>query len=234
LKRQRLRRLHAFLSCFPSFLDRSQIFVGLFFVPESPRWYLSKDRIDDATHALGRIHKGEEGYYPDREIQVQLDAKAAEAKESGGESRWVDLFKGAQRKKLFGAFGILCCQQINGVQFVFSYGTVFFDSIGIKDPFLITMVTDSERTPFLSIRSFLETSADRFFFSPPLSVVEVVGVLCSFFIVNRYPRRPLLVSTAFMMFILMLVAGCLGCVKNPSKVGLTPLSLSLLSVVLSF
>lgn len=107
------------------------------------RWLLSKDRIDEATHAFSRVNKGNDSYDANQEVGVILNAKAAEAKESGSESRWVDLFKGRQKKKFFGAFGILCCQQIGGIQFIFSYGTVFFASIDVGDPFLITMVRPS-------------------------------------------------------------------------------------------
>ncbi|CDZ96594.1 sugar transporter [Phaffia rhodozyma] len=165
------------------------IFAGMFIVPESPRWLISKDRIEEAEHALDRVNKSNETADNAREIRVMLDAKAAEAAESGGESRWGDLLKGAQKKKLFGAFGILVCQQINGVQFVFSYSTVFFKQIGVGNPFTITMVCN---------------------------VVEVVGVLCSFFIINRFGRRPLLVWSALAMAVLMIVMGILGTIPNPT------------------
>lgn len=159
------------------------ILGGLFVVPESPRWLLSKDREEDAYKALDRVHKGNDEIDIRAEVKVIMDAKAAEAQESGSVSRWSDLFKGVQKRKFFGAFGILVCQQIGGVQFVrafhalpfrlyliktlclvlllssfrfvsplpvvlrpgadiffsVSYGTVFFESIGMKDAFLVTV-----------------------------------------------------------------------------------------------
>lgn len=48
-------------------------------------------------------------------------------------------------------------------------------------------------------------------------IVEVVGVLVSFFLVNRIGRRPLLLSTTVVMAALLLVCGALGTIKDPSK-----------------
>jgi SP family sugar:H+ symporter-like MFS transporter len=117
------------------------IVLGLLFVPESPRWLVSKHQDDKALSALRRIHKQNKELSVEDELKVLVEARTAESKlqENGGESRWRDLFKGVQKKKFFGAFGILVCQQIGGVQFIFSYGTVFFESIGMSDAFLVTV-----------------------------------------------------------------------------------------------
>ncbi|PBK88992.1 sugar transporter [Armillaria gallica] len=167
---------------------------GLFFVPESPRWLLSQNRKDDAYRALLRVHKGNDEIDIRAEMKVILDAKHAEAEQSGSVSRWRDIFSGVEKRKFLGAFGILVCQQIGGVQFIcellFSYGTVFFESIGITNAFLVTMITD---------------------------IVEVFGVLCSFMAVNRIGRRPLLLSTTVLMAIVLLICGGLGTIPAESR-----------------
>ncbi|KAK0444228.1 uncharacterized protein EV420DRAFT_1484721 [Desarmillaria tabescens] len=138
---------------------------GLFFVPESPRWLLSKDREEDAYKALLRVHKGNDEIDIRAEMKVILDAKQAEAEESGS----------IKKRKFLGAFGILVCQQIGGVQFM---------------QFLVTMITD---------------------------IVEVFGVLCSFMVVNRIGRRPLLLSTTVLMAIVLLICGGLGTIPAESR-----------------
>lgn len=60
----------------------------------------------------------------------------------------------------------------------------------MTDPFLVTIICD---------------------------IVEVLGVLCSFALVNRYGRRPLLLTTTTAMAAVLLVMGCLGTVSNRSK-----------------
>lgn len=60
----------------------------------------------------------------------------------------------------------------------------------MTDPFLVTMICD---------------------------IVEVVGVICSFALVNRYGRRPLLLTTTTAMAAVLLVMGCLGTVSNRSN-----------------
>ncbi|SJL09240.1 related to HXT1-Low-affinity hexose facilitator [Armillaria ostoyae] len=163
---------------------------GLFFVPESPRWLLSQNRNEDAYRALLRVHKGNDEIDIRAEMKVILDAKHAEAEQSGSVSRWRDIFSGVEKRKFLGAFGILVCQQIGGVQSVISYGTVFFESIGITNAFLVTMITD---------------------------IVEVFGVLCSFMVVNRIGRRPLLLSTTVLMAIVLLICGGLGTIPAESR-----------------
>ncbi|KAL8277948.1 hypothetical protein RQP46_009580 [Phenoliferia psychrophenolica] len=167
------------------------IFGGLFLVPESPRWFISQNRDDDAVEALEKVHAdNEDTGIVAREMRNMTEAREAEIAESGGSTSWGDLFVGVERRKLVCVFGILLCQQISGVQFIFSYGTVFFESIGMTDAFLVTMITD---------------------------IVEVVGVLVSFLLVNRIGRRPLLLWTTVMMAALLLVCGALGTIKDPSK-----------------
>ncbi|KAF8593875.1 general substrate transporter [Ceratobasidium sp. AG-I] len=165
--------------------------LGLFFVPESPRWLISKGRPQDAQRALDRIHKKNDDIVIQDEVDGMVNAREAERLSSGGESRWADVFKGTQRRRFLCAFGILVCQQISGVQFIFSYATVFFESIGQTDAFLMTIIVD---------------------------ILEVAGVLVSFFLVNRFGRRPLLLNTMVVMAGTLIVCGALGIVKDRSKI----------------
>jgi len=166
------------------------IFLGLLLVPESPRWLISKHRPEDAQRALERIHKKNDDIVVQDEIDAMVNAREAERQSSGGESRWADVFKGTQRRRFLCAFGILVCQQISGVQFIFSYATVFFESIGQTDAFLMTIIVD---------------------------ILEVAGVLVSFMLVNRFGRRPLLLNTMVVMAATLVICGALGIVQDRSK-----------------
>lgn len=160
----------------------------LFVIPESPRWLVSKDREAEAIKALTSINKDA----PDYELVVREQYETLkvnrddEINSSGGTSRWGDLLRGSNRRRLICVVGILVGQQIGGVQFIFSYTTVFLSSIGIASPFLITIVVD---------------------------LVEVFGVICSFFVVNRFGRRPLLLWSSAFMTIVLLICGALGTIN---------------------
>ncbi|RSH91556.1 hypothetical protein EHS25_009855 [Saitozyma podzolica] len=159
---------------------------ALLVVPESPRWLLYRGKEAKAERALHKILKGS----PDSEVLVQEQlailnkSREEEAQATGNESHWSDLWRNpVERRKLLATVGILVSQQISGVQFIFSYTTTFFTLVGLSDTFIITIIVDC---------------------------IEVLGVVASFFVVNRFGRRPLLLYTGVFMFITLLVVGCLG------------------------
>ena len=117
--------------------------IGLFFVPESPRWLTQKGKDDKAFRALEAINKNNEDLDTETELGILIAAREAEANNEGNQSRWKDLlFVPADRRRFICAFGILCCQQISGVQFIFSYATRFFTDIGQTNAFLYTIIVD--------------------------------------------------------------------------------------------
>ncbi|KAF5372878.1 hypothetical protein D9758_001557 [Tetrapyrgos nigripes] len=161
------------------------IYGGLLWLPESPRWLFGKNKTEKMYRALERIHQ----HHPNVEgaIQEQTvafeESRKREVDNGGNTSRWTDLVFGTTRRRFICAVGILISQQISGVQFIFSYATVFFQDLHIASPFIITIVVD---------------------------IVEVVGVIVSFFLVNRFGRRPLLLWTGAGMTIVLLICGGMG------------------------
>jgi len=91
--------------------------AGTFLVPESPRWLTSKYRDEKALKALEAVHKKDDDTDPEAELRILQDARKAES-ENAEPSRWSDLLHGPDRRRFICAFGILCCQQISGVQFI--------------------------------------------------------------------------------------------------------------------
>ncbi|QRG40965.1 hypothetical protein FDK38_005459 [Candidozyma auris] len=115
---------------------------GMFFLPETPRFYVSKEREDKAMEALSKLRKLPTDH-PDL-IEEYDDIKAAyEFEKEYGKSSWGQVLsnKNHQRKRL--ATGVLCqaFQQLTGVNFIFYFGTNFFNAAGV-DGFVTTLATN--------------------------------------------------------------------------------------------
>ncbi|KFY11192.1 hypothetical protein V491_07321 [Pseudogymnoascus sp. VKM F-3775] len=167
---------------------------GLFVLPESPRYFVKKGKLVDAAAVLARIR----GQPVDSEyIQQELAEIVANHEyemqvipQSGYISSWANCFKGGLtnpgsnlRRTILGT-SLQMMQQWTGVNFVFYYSTIFLQSLGtISNPFLISMV---------------------------FTIVNVVSTPMSFYIVERYGRRTILIWGALGMLICEFIVAAVG------------------------
>ncbi|KAG9516926.1 hypothetical protein KCU93_g8969, partial [Aureobasidium melanogenum] len=159
------------------------VYFFIFFIPESPRWLLRAGKEDRAKAALRSIHRDDKAYDPEQDI---LGLRAAMDKEISlaEESSWLSLLTDPiERRKLVFSAGALIAQQINGIQWFYYFGTVFSKAIGLKDPFLMTVI---------------------------VFLIQIVTVFLAVMFANRIPRRPLLLATTAIMTISIFIVGCLG------------------------
>lgn len=60
-----------------------------------------------------------------------------------GRSSYRDCFKGTVGKRLLTGCGLQALQQLTGVNFIFYYGTQYFENAGFSNPFIITVITNT-------------------------------------------------------------------------------------------
>ncbi|KAI9375359.1 general substrate transporter [Aspergillus egyptiacus] len=110
------------------------------FTPESPVWFMYKGKREQAIKALRKINRSCRDYDPSTDIQAIEDAVQQE-RELARDATWLSLITDpVERRKLFYACGAMFVQQINGIQFWYTYGVVFAQSIGVADPFTINTI----------------------------------------------------------------------------------------------
>ncbi|KAF7785061.1 hypothetical protein Agabi119p4_1226 [Agaricus bisporus var. burnettii] len=117
--------------------------AGMFFLPESPRWLIMRGRDAEAAKSLGRLTGFSSN---DPELLADLDEIKTnlEAEKLLSSNSYVDCFRSTDNKILFRTLsGIFlhAWQQLTGINFIFYYGTTFFQNSGIKNSFLITIAT---------------------------------------------------------------------------------------------
>jgi SP family galactose:H+ symporter-like MFS transporter len=97
--------------------------VGMFWLPESPRWLMSKNLIDSARTVLERIRRT-------KDVGTELDdIQNSLAVQSGG---WRDLFTPLIRPALIVGVGLAILQQITGINTVIYYAPMIFEFTGAK------------------------------------------------------------------------------------------------------
>jgi SP family galactose:H+ symporter-like MFS transporter len=97
--------------------------VGMFRLPESPRWLVSKNLIDSARTVLERIRRT-------KDVGTELDdIQSSLAVQSGG---WRDLFTPLIRPALIVGVGLAILQQITGINTVIYYAPMIFEFTGAK------------------------------------------------------------------------------------------------------
>ncbi|KAF5663220.1 hexose facilitator [Fusarium heterosporum] len=159
------------------------IIIGIVWLPESPRWLLRRGHHDKAVRSLRLLYHGDKQYDSKaviQNIQEDLDSETTSEKQSA----WIQLVTDpVERRKVIYSAGALIAQQINGIQWFYYFGTVFSKAIGLKDPFLMTLI---------------------------VFIIQVFVVLAAVLLSNKIPRRPLLMITTAIMTVSIFVVGCLG------------------------
>merc|ERR1712144_171516 len=168
--------------------------VGLFFLPDSPRFYVKKGKLEQARKVLGRL-RGQplESEYIELELAEIVANAEYERQQIPADSyiaSWAACFSGSVfksnsnlRKTILGT-SLQMMQQWTGVNFIFYYSSTFLQSTGaIDDVFLTSMI---------------------------FTLVNVCSTPLSFWAVEKLGRRPLLVWGALGMLICQFLVAIIG------------------------
>ncbi|RYP05633.1 hypothetical protein DL765_009782 [Monosporascus sp. GIB2] len=168
--------------------------VGLFILPESPRFFVKKGRIEDAAKALAHVRgqPQDSEYIKDElaEIVANYEIESALIPQTSYVGSWIAPFKGSLtkgnspiRRTILGS-GLQMMQQFTGINFVFYFGPPFFKQLGtIDNPFLISLIT---------------------------TLVNVLSTPASFYAIEKFGRRALLLGGGTGMVISQFIVGAIG------------------------
>ncbi|BCS17206.1 uncharacterized protein APUU_10034A [Aspergillus puulaauensis] len=159
------------------------LLCGVWFMPESPRWLLMKNRRSDAQTALASIRKGKSS---PSEVYLELlviESALEEQRSLAASTTYFDCFRGANLRRTLIAVLVQVMQQIQGNSFMNNYLVVFLQRIGIQN----------------GLQIYLAQNA-----------TQLGGVTLSFYFTDKIGRRPLLIVSSFFMAVLMWTVAGLG------------------------
>ncbi|MDC6271087.1 sugar porter family MFS transporter [Acetobacter pasteurianus] len=114
---------------------------GMIPMPESPRYLVGKDKIEDAKQALARVNKVSPED-PELYNELQLIQAGVERERLAGKAGWMTLINGKPRifeRVLIGAL-LQALQQLTGDNYFFYYSTTIFKAVGLNDSFETSIV----------------------------------------------------------------------------------------------
>ncbi|OKL63586.1 hypothetical protein UA08_01481 [Talaromyces atroroseus] len=168
--------------------------VGLLFLPDSPRYYVKKGRVDDAISALCKLRgQPRDSQYIEAEIAEIVANEEYERNvipNAGWFGSWKNCFTGSLwvqksnlRRTILGT-SLQMMQQWTGVNFIFYFSTTFLQSTGaISNTFLTSLI---------------------------FTLVNVFSTPVSFYTVEKFGRRPLLIFGALGMLICQFIVAIVG------------------------
>lgn len=166
------------------FVWAALLVAGMLNMPESPRFLMSKLRVDDARRSIARSNKvdiNDDVVEAEiRTIQAGLDKEAL-----AGNANWMELINGKPRilRRVFVGVVTAILQQLSGINYFFYYGTTIFKAVGMDDSFKTSII---------------------------LGAVNFVSTFANIWAIERLGRRLTLLIGSVCMTICLVIYSALG------------------------
>lgn len=169
------------------------------FLPESPVWLVSKDRMEQARANLRKL-RGFSDAQVDDELRVIKECNDNERDMSANAHFW-ELFNKQNFRRTITAGSLFSMNQISGIILSTTYATVFLVELGVADPFTLTVIA---------------------------SCCVLAGTIAGPFVVDRAGRRPTALTGMTILMIIDLIAGGLAFNSSSKSAALAIAALSFL------
>ncbi|KAF2811283.1 glucose transporter-like protein [Mytilinidion resinicola] len=180
--------------------------IGLFFLPETPRYLIKRDRYDKAAIALGKLRR-----LPPDHPAVAEELHEVEANHryemSIGKASYIECFKGTVGKRTLTGCGLQALQQLTGVNFIFYYGTQYFKNAGFQNPFIIQVITNT---------------------------INVVSTFPGLYAVEKLGRRNLLLIGAIGMCVCQYIVAITGTVAGTTEIAAQRAAIAFVCIYIFF
>lgn len=165
------------------------ILPGMFFAPESPWWLARQGRLDEAEQSLRRLSSKHINVHAVLAQLIETD-KLETQMEAG--STYMDVFRKINWRRTEVAIGVYATQVLCGI-YLINYGTLFFQQAGLNN----------EQSYNMGI-GFM--------------AVGWVSTVMSWFLMQKFGRRPLYNIGLSIMTIIMFLVGILDVVPTKGAV----------------
>ncbi|KAI9148952.1 Major facilitator-type transporter ecdD [Paramyrothecium foliicola] len=168
------------------FIIPSILLIGVWWLPESPRWLLTQNRADEALASLRLLRQGayseeqitEEFRHIERNINVVVE-----------KGSFKELFQGTNLKRTVIVVGTNVFLQLTGQNFASVYGTIFIQSLGTVNPYTMSTVN---------------------------TAINIVVVFACQYLADKVGRKPLMATGSLFQVAALMTMGGLGTIPNPS------------------
>ncbi|KAL1624757.1 high affinity glucose transporter [Neofusicoccum ribis] len=156
------------------------LFVGMFFLPRSPRWLASKDRWEEAIQVLAHLHGNGDVNHPKVLAEYQEIEEALRFEREEAVSSFKALVAPRMLKRVILGMSIQMWSQLCGMNIMMYYIVYIMEAAGVGSPLLTASIQ---------------------------YIINVALTLPAILYLDRFGRRPALLAGSFLMMTWLFISG---------------------------